>query len=84
MTKTSYGLWLQPTLRREAERMAAAAGTTLDRFVSRAVAEKLSAMRADDYLRERAACADLGKAFALFERAGAEATRRGDEVEVAG
>ena len=41
MTKANYALRLQASLKREAERVAHAEGTTLNQFINVAVAEKL-------------------------------------------
>jgi hypothetical protein len=79
-TPNGYVLKLKVSLRREAERVAHAEGTTLNQFINVAVAEKLSALRMADYFRERAARADLRKALELLDRAGDEPPREGDEL----
>jgi len=84
MTKGYDRLRLQPSLGREAERAAEAAGMTLDAFVDLVVAEKLSALRTDHYFRERAARGDVARALELLDRAGDEPPREGDEVEEVG
>ena len=60
--------------------MAKAEGTTLNQFINVAVAEKLSALRTVEYLKERAARADIGRALELLDRAGDEPPRQGDEI----
>lgn len=81
MTQANYSLRLQAGLKAEAERVARAEGTTLNQFINVAVAEKLSALRTVEYLRERAARADLAEAEALLESFGtAEPPREGDEL----
>ena len=80
MTKANYALRLQASLKREAERVAHAEGTTLNQFINVAVAEKLSALRTAEYFKERGARADIGKAIELLDRAGDEPPREGDEV----
>ena len=75
---------LQPSLKREAEQVAKAEGTTLNQFINVAVAEKLSALRTVEYFRARAARGDVGRALALLDRAGDEAARAGDEIEEVG
>jgi len=81
MTQANYALRLQGWLKAEAERVAKQEGTTLNQFINVAVAEKVAALRTLDYLRERAARADLADAFALLERAGTdELPREGDEL----
>jgi hypothetical protein len=80
VTKANYALRLQASLKREAERVAHAEGTTLNQFINVAVAEKLSALRTAEYFKDRAARADLGKAIELLDRAGDEVPREGDEL----
>jgi hypothetical protein len=81
MTKSNYALRLQRSLKKEAEAVAKAEGTTLNQFINVAVAEKLSALRTEDYFRERRARADAGAARSILEKAGREAApRAGDEV----
>ena len=81
MTKANYSLRLQAGLKAEAERVAKAEGTTLNQFINVAVAEKLSALRTADYLRERAKRADLAEAMELLESFGTDAPPRpGDEL----
>lgn len=80
MTKANYALRLQASLKREAERVAKAEGTTLNQFINVAVAEKLSALRTADYFKQRGARADIDRALKLLERAGDEPPREGDEI----
>lgn len=80
MTKANYALRLQASLKREAERVAKAEGTTLNQFINVAVAEKLSALRTADYFKQRGARADIDRALELLERAGDEPPREGDEI----
>jgi hypothetical protein len=80
VTKANYALRLQASLKREAERVAHAEGTTLNQFINVAVAEKLSALRTAEYFQERGGRADVGKAIELLDRAGDEVPREGDEV----
>jgi hypothetical protein len=80
VTKANYALRLQASLKREAERVAHAEGTTLNQFINVAVAEKLSALRTAEYFKERGGRADIGKAIELLDRAGDEVPREGDEV----
>lgn len=81
MTKANYSLRLQSGLKTEAERVAKAEGTTLNQFINVAVAEKLSALRTADYLRERAKRADLAEAMSLLEGFGSDVPpRAGDEL----
>lgn len=70
MRKSNVALRLQESLLAEARRVAETEGVALNQFINVAVAEKLSALRTEDYFRERAARADLGKAKRILRRAG--------------
>jgi uncharacterized protein (DUF1778 family) len=80
MTTSNYALRLQTSLKKEAERVAKAEGTTLNQFINVAVAEKLSALRTASYFKERAARADVAKVLDLLDRAGDAPPREGDEI----
>jgi hypothetical protein len=54
MTQANYALRLQASLKAKAERLAKAEGTTLNRFINVAVAEKIAALRTADFFRDRA------------------------------
>jgi hypothetical protein len=81
MTQANYALRLQASLKREAERLAKAEGTTLNQFINVAVAEKIAALRTADYFRERAQRANLQGAMELLDRIGDEPPRDGDEID---
>jgi hypothetical protein len=68
------------SLKAEAEKVAAAEGTTLNQFINVAVAEKLAALRTAQYFQERAARADLAVFDRLLAGAGDEPPRPGDEI----
>ncbi len=53
LTQANYALRLQASLKAEAERLAKAAGTTLNQFINVAAAEKIAALRTADFFRER-------------------------------
>src|SRR3982750_3856724 len=55
MRKSNVALRLQESLLDEARRVAETEGVALNQFINVAVAEKLSALRTEDYFRERAA-----------------------------
>jgi hypothetical protein len=65
----------------EAERIAAAEGTSLNQFVATAVAEKLAALRTAAFFAERRARADWAAFDRLMARRGGEAPGPGDEAE---
>ena len=70
MRRSNVALRLQESLLEEARRVAETEGVALNQFINVAVAEKLSALRTDDYFRERAARGDLAKAKQILKRAG--------------
>lgn len=84
MRKSNFALRLQPSLFEELRGVAAADEVTLNQFINIAVAEKLAAMRAERYFRERAAKANIPQVLKNLERIGArEKPRKGDEVRAA-
>ena len=68
MRRSNVALRLMPSLLEEAKRLAEAEGIALNQLINVAVAEKLSALRTEDYFRERAARADIGKAKKIIRR----------------
>ncbi|MBA3812818.1 MAG: hypothetical protein H0X27_14450 [Caulobacteraceae bacterium] len=81
MRKSNFAPRLQPSLFDEARRLAEAEGVALDQLINVAVAEKLSALRTEDYSAARAARADVPAALAILERAGRDKSPvAGDEV----
>jgi len=70
MRKSNVALRLQPSLFEEAKRIAKSEGVALNQFINVAVAEKVSALRTDDYFRERAARANITQAKRILRRAG--------------
>ena len=82
MRKSNVALRLQTSLLEEAKRVAEAEGVALNQLINVAVAEKLSALRTEDYFRERSARANIGKAKRILKRAGrGNAPVAGDEVQ---
>jgi hypothetical protein len=66
----------------EAKRVAESEGVALNQFINVAVAEKLSALRTDDYFRERSSRADLAKVKRILKRTGrGKPPAAGDEIE---
>ena len=81
MRRSNVALRLQESLLEEARRVAASEGVALNQLINVAVAEKLSALRTEDYFRERAARANISKAKRLLRRAGKNKPAvPGDEV----
>jgi hypothetical protein len=76
---STYPLRLPLSVKAEAERLAAAEGTSLNQFVASAVAEKVAALRTASYFAERRARADWAAFDRLMARTGGEPPRPGDE-----
>ncbi len=70
MRRSNVTLRLQTSLLEEARRVAGAQGVALNQLINVAVAEKLSALRTEDYFRERAARGSVAKAKQVLKRAG--------------
>ncbi len=70
MRKSNFALRLQPSLLDEARKLAEAEGVALNQLTNVAVAEKVSALRTESYIAERATRADLPKALRILKRAG--------------
>lgn len=82
MRKSNFALRLQPSLLDEARKLAEREGVALNQLINVAVAEKLSALRTEDYFAERAARGDVGKALAVLRRAGkGNPPQAGDEIK---
>lgn len=81
MRKSNVALRLQESLLEEARRVAETEGVALNQFINVAVAEKLSALRTEDYFRERASKANVSRAKRILKRAGqGNPPVAGDEV----
>jgi hypothetical protein len=70
MTRSNVALRLQTSLLNEARRVAESEGVALNQLINVAVAEKLSALRTEEYFRERAGRASMGRAKRILRRAG--------------
>jgi hypothetical protein len=70
MRRSNVALRLQTGLLEEARRVAEKEGVALNQLINVAVAEKLSALRTEDYFLERAARASVKQAKAVLKRAG--------------
>ena len=71
MRKSNFAIRLQPSLLEEARKLAESEGVALNQLINVAVAEKLSALRTENYFSQRAARANLPKALEILKRAGA-------------
>jgi len=79
--RSNVALRLQTSLLEEARRVAETEGVALNQLINVAVAEKLSALRTDDYFCERAGRANITKAKRTLKRAGrGKAAVPGDEI----
>jgi hypothetical protein len=81
MRRSNVALRLQPSLLEELRRVAEAEGVALNQLINVAVAEKLSALRTERYLQERAARGSVREAERILKRAGAgRPPVKGDEL----
>ncbi len=70
MKKSNFALRLQPSLLEEARKLASAEGVAVNQLINVAVAEKVSALRTEEYFFERAAKGNVLKALCILKRAG--------------
>lgn len=76
-----FALRLQPSLMEEAKKVAKAEGIPVNQLINIAVAEKVSALRTEEYFAERAATGDIKRALQMLKRAGKRyAPVPGDEL----
>lgn len=81
MRRSSIALRLQPSLLGELRKAAESEGVALDQLINVAVAEKVSALRTEDYFRERARQANRAETLRILGRAGrGNPPREGDEL----
>jgi hypothetical protein len=83
MRTTNFTLRLRPSLIAEARKLAETREVALNQLINVALAEKLSALRAEDYFEERAKRSDVPAAIEILKKAGSEAAWRagGDILE---
>ncbi|HEV2962652.1 MAG TPA: toxin-antitoxin system HicB family antitoxin [Candidatus Angelobacter sp.] len=70
MRRSNFALRLQPSLLEEARKAAEQEGVALNQLINVAVAEKVSALRTEDYFRERARRANRAETLRILARAG--------------
>ncbi len=81
MRRSNFALRLQPSLLDELRKVAEAEGVALNQLINVAVAEKVSALRTEDYFRERVRRADRAETLRILERAGkGNPPMKGDEL----
>jgi hypothetical protein len=79
--RSNVALRLQTSLLEEAKRVAESEGVALNQLINVAVAEKLSALRTEEYFRVRGERASIDKAKRILRRAGkGKPSLRGDEL----
>jgi HicB family len=70
MRRSNFALRLQPSLMEEARRVAESEGVALNQLINVAVAEKISALRTEEYFRERGRRADRPETLRILKIAG--------------
>ena len=80
MRTTNFPLRVPASIMEEAKKAAAQDGVSLNQFISTALAEKVSALRAEAVLQERARRANRRKFDDVMSRAGGTPPREGDEL----
>lgn len=78
--KSTYPLRLPKSLKDEVARVAKRDGTSINQFIAIAVAEKVSALKTEQFFVKRAKKADLDAFKSILFRQGGEAPRTGDEL----
>jgi hypothetical protein len=80
MKKSNFALRLS-SLMEEARKVAKAEGVAVNQLINVAVAEKVSALRTEEYFAERARQGDVRKALRILKRAGVgQPPDAGDEL----
>ena len=70
MRRSNFALRLQPSLLEEARKAAESEGVALNQLINVAVAEKISALRTQEYFAERARRANRKETLRILDRAG--------------
>ena len=81
MTETrTYPLRLPRSLKKAVERLSREDGTSINQFVTTAVAEKVSALQTARFFQERKARVDFEAFDKIMNRQGGRPARKGDEM----
>src|SRR5215472_13259062 len=81
MRRSNFALRLQPSLLEEVRKAAELEGVAVNQLINVAVAEKVSALRTEDYFQERGRRANRSETLRILERAGkGNAPAPGDEL----
>jgi hypothetical protein len=79
--RSNFALRLQPSLLDEARKLAESEGVALNQLINVAVAEKVSALRTEEYFAARAGRANPEKIARILKRVGkGNAPMEGDEL----
>ena len=70
MRRSNFALRLQPSLLDEARKLAESEGVALNQLINVALAEKISALRTEEYFVERARRADPERIGRILKRIG--------------
>jgi hypothetical protein len=85
MRRSNFALRLQPSLLGELRKAAELEGVALNQLINVAVAEKVSALRTEEYFRERGGRANRAATLRILQRAGKRnPPRAGDELPAGG
>lgn len=81
MRRNNFALRLQASLMEEARKVAESEGVALNQLINVALAEKLSALRTEEYFQERILRADRTETLRILGRSGkGKAPMEGDEL----
>lgn len=81
MRRSNFALRLQPSLLEELRKAAELEGVALNQLINVAVAEKVSALRTEEYFRERGRRGNRPKTLRILDRAGkGNPPMEGDEL----
>jgi hypothetical protein len=84
MRRNNFALRLQPSLMAEARKVADSEGVALNQLINVALAEKLSALRTEEYFQERIRRADRAETLRILNRSGkGKPPMEGDELSPA-
>jgi hypothetical protein len=70
MRRSNFALRVPPTLLAEARKAAESEGVALNQLITLALAEKVSAMRTEEFFEERARRADPARVRRILDRVG--------------
>jgi hypothetical protein len=81
MRRSNFALRLQPSLMEEARKAAESEGVALNQLINVALAEKVSALRTEEYFQERIRRADRAETLRILDAAGkGNPPMEGDEL----